>query len=55
MANCPICKKNPKDPHYQPFCSKRCSDVDLQRWLGGVYVLPGEPADDLSQDDREDG
>ncbi|MDD3669365.1 MAG: DNA gyrase inhibitor YacG [Alphaproteobacteria bacterium] len=35
---CPICKKE-ADPAYAPFCSKRCADVDLNRWLGGVYVM----------------
>ena len=38
---CPICAK-PRDPHYDPFCSKRCADVDLHRWLKGSYVIPGE-------------
>lgn len=36
---CPICSK-PVDPAFRPFCSKRCSDVDLQRWLSGRYVVP---------------
>lgn len=31
---------------FQPFCSKRCADVDLNRWLSGVYAVPGEPEDD---------
>ena len=39
---CPICRK-PADPAYRPFCSKRCADVDLQRWFSGSYVIPGEP------------
>lgn len=39
---CPICGK-PAAPAYKPFCSKRCADVDLQRWLSGAYVIPGEP------------
>jgi hypothetical protein len=38
---CPICGKPVQAP-YQPFCSKRCADVDLQRWLSGAYVIPGE-------------
>jgi endogenous inhibitor of DNA gyrase (YacG/DUF329 family) len=38
---CPICRKPAQDP-YRPFCSKRCADVDLQRWLSGGYVIPGE-------------
>ncbi len=42
---CPICGK-PAHDLYRPFCSKRCADVDLQRWLSGVYVIPGEPEED---------
>ena len=37
---CPICKK-PADPAYRPFCSRRCADVDLGRWLKGSYAIPG--------------
>jgi uncharacterized protein len=37
---CPICGK-PRDPGYDPFCSKRCADIDLHRWLKGGYVIPG--------------
>ncbi|MEM9011835.1 MAG: DNA gyrase inhibitor YacG [Pseudomonadota bacterium] len=41
---CPICKaKSAQD--YKPFCSKRCADIDLGRWLTGGYSIPGEPAD----------
>jgi endogenous inhibitor of DNA gyrase (YacG/DUF329 family) len=36
---CPICGK-PSDPGFKPFCSKRCADVDLQRWLTGRYAIP---------------
>ncbi|HEV2532119.1 DNA gyrase inhibitor YacG [Phenylobacterium sp.] len=36
---CPICGK-PSDPATRPFCSKRCADVDLQRWLSGRYAIP---------------
>ena len=39
---CAICGK-PRDKRYDPFCSKRCADVDLHRWLSGVYVVPGAP------------
>jgi len=38
---CAICRK-PQDEAYRPFCSKRCADVDLHRWLNGVYAIPGE-------------
>ncbi len=43
--SCPICSKK-TDPKYRPFCSKRCADVDLGRWLTGSYVIPGEAADE---------
>ena len=42
---CPICGK-PASPDTAPFCSKRCTDVDLHRWLGGHYAVPGDPVDD---------
>jgi uncharacterized protein len=40
-AGCPICRK-PASPEYRPFCSRRCADVDLQRWLTGGYAVPAE-------------
>jgi endogenous inhibitor of DNA gyrase (YacG/DUF329 family) len=40
-TKCPICGK-PAEPEYRPFCSRRCADVDLQRWLSGVYAVPSE-------------
>jgi endogenous inhibitor of DNA gyrase (YacG/DUF329 family) len=49
-AGCPICRK-PTQPDYRPFCSKRCADVDLQRWFTGAYVAPGEPVPNGSGDD----
>jgi len=41
---CPICARAGEEA-WQPFCSKRCADIDLGRWLGGVYAIPGEPDD----------
>ena len=38
-GKCPICGK-PTKREYQPFCSKRCADVDLNRWLSGNYAIP---------------
>jgi uncharacterized protein len=38
---CPICKRAAQ-LRYKPFCSKRCADVDLNRWLTGAYALPVE-------------
>ena len=40
---CPICGQ-PATPAYRPFCSRRCADVDLHRWLSGTYIIPGEEA-----------
>ena len=40
---CPICRK-PTDARYRPFCSRRCADVDLGRWLTGSYAIPVEEA-----------
>ena len=42
---CPICGK-PARRETRPFCSKRCADVDLHRWLGGVYRVPADEADE---------
>lgn len=41
-GRCPICGK-PRVHDYRPFCSKRCANVDLGRWLKGGYVVPGHP------------
>ena len=49
---CPICGK-PAVKEFDPFCSKRCADVDLNRWLTGAYVIPArddEPGDDKDED-----
>lgn len=32
-------------PEYEPFCSKRCADVDLHRWLTGSYAIPAQEDD----------
>ncbi|MGH1368561.1 MAG: DNA gyrase inhibitor YacG [Maritimibacter sp.] len=45
---CPICEKE-TDPSYRPFCSKRCADVDLGRWLKGGYAIPSDDPDDLDE------
>jgi endogenous inhibitor of DNA gyrase (YacG/DUF329 family) len=44
-AFCPICKK-PSDSALRPFCSKRCADVDLQRWFTGRYAIPAKVEDE---------
>ena len=48
VQRCPICRK-PAADQVRPFCSRRCADVDLNRWLSGVYTVP------LNEDADEDG
>ncbi len=38
-STCPICSR-PTERDYRPFCSRRCADVDLSRWLRGAYAIP---------------
>jgi uncharacterized protein len=45
---CPLCRK-PAADKFRPFCSQRCKDVDLNRWLSGVYAVP------VKEDEDEDG
>jgi len=52
---CPICNK-PTDPKYRPFCSRRCADVDLGKWLNESYRVPTQeeaPLDEMPEDDAE--
>jgi endogenous inhibitor of DNA gyrase (YacG/DUF329 family) len=42
---CPICGK-PSTERFRPFCTRRCADVDLNRWLGGVYAVPVKDEED---------
>lgn len=52
---CPICGKE-AEAKYRPFCSRRCADVDLGRWLKGSYAIPveeAEEADGPSPEDRD--
>ncbi|MEO5375221.1 MAG: DNA gyrase inhibitor YacG [Alphaproteobacteria bacterium] len=39
---CPICRRPVVETRYRPFCSRRCADIDLGRWLGGDYRIPSE-------------
>jgi uncharacterized protein len=45
---CPVCGK-PAVETFRPFCSRRCADVDLNRWLSGVYAVP------VKEEEDEDG
>ncbi|MBY0381260.1 MAG: DNA gyrase inhibitor YacG [Xanthobacteraceae bacterium] len=51
MKPCPICGK-PSVEASKPFCSERCRDIDLNRWLSGSYAIPARETD--PDDDMED-
>ena len=56
---CPICSRMSVE-RYQPFCSGRCADIDLHRWLGGRYAIPADEAPRTPgamppRDDEEEG
>jgi len=44
-ARCPQCGK-PGEMRFAPFCSLRCQQIDLGRWLKGDFVIPGGPEED---------
>ena len=56
--SCPMCKK-PSEKAFRPFCSRRCADLDLGKWLNGSYGIPiveedgGEDWDELSAGSEE--
>ena len=45
-TTCPVCSTRPAAPKYRPFCSKRCADIDLGRWLKEGYRVPAEETPD---------
>jgi endogenous inhibitor of DNA gyrase (YacG/DUF329 family) len=53
-GKCPICGR-PSEPDYRPFCSRRCADVDLARWLGGAYAIPDRGDSEERAADANDG
>jgi len=50
---CPECGR-PSARETYPFCSERCKNIDLNRWLSGAYVLPSAE-EDGNEDDNRDG
>lgn len=50
--SCPICSEK-TDQRYRPFCSRRCADRDLGRWLNGSYAVPSHDPEDLEQAQAE--
>ena len=47
---CPICGRETVR-QWRPFCSRRCADVDLGRWISGRYAIPAEEAEIFETDD----
>lgn len=43
---CPICERD-TDAKFRPFCSKRCADIDLAKWMTGSYAIPSNDPDDV--------
>jgi uncharacterized protein len=50
---CPVCGKR-QALAFRPFCSKACADIDLSRWLGGRYAIPGAPAADSGDEEADE-
>ena len=48
---CPLCGK-PSQQKFHPFCSNRCAQIDLGRWLGGTYAIPVKEASEDDQDPK---
>ncbi len=46
--SCPICDAK-TDLAYRPFCSRRCADIDLAKWLKGTYASPSRDPEDLEK------
>ncbi|MQA31343.1 MAG: DNA gyrase inhibitor YacG [Luteitalea sp.] len=40
---CVLCRRNPAEREWRPFCSQRCKLQDLARWADGTYRVPGDP------------
>jgi endogenous inhibitor of DNA gyrase (YacG/DUF329 family) len=51
---CPVCKK-PAQRQFHPFCSRRCAQIDLNRWLGGQYAIPSSETPESPESDDEEG
>lgn len=50
--SCPICKAATV-PAYRPFCSRRCADIDLAKWLTGSYAIESQDPEDIEKAQEE--
>ncbi|APZ51387.1 DNA gyrase inhibitor YacG [Salipiger abyssi] len=46
--SCPICGRA-TDAKFRPFCSKRCADIDLAKWMSGSYAIPSTDPEDVEE------
>lgn len=51
---CPQCGKE-TNMAFRPFCSKRCADIDLNRWLTESYAIPAADEDDMFGEEEQPG
>ena len=53
-ARCPVCSR-PVEAEHRPFCSRKCTDMDLARWFGGAYRIPteDEPDGEAAREDEQ--
>jgi uncharacterized protein len=49
---CPICGRASQQA-FHPFCSARCADIDLGRWLGGKYAIPAREEEEAQREGSE--
>lgn len=54
VHKCPICGNLTDNVQYRPFCSKRCADIDLGKWLTGAYSVPATEVDEEDLKELED-
>lgn len=58
-ARCPTCRqplaRETTENRFRPFCSERCQQVDLGRWLDGSYAIPTDEPADVVPDGQRDG
>lgn len=53
IPKCPMCGK-PRSAEHAPFCSTRCRDRDLVKWLDDGYAIPAEPVHPFADSERDD-
>jgi uncharacterized protein len=54
-ALCVLCRRQPVDAAWRPFCSERCKLQDLARWAEGTYRVPAEPVSGADDPQDEKG